>query len=157
MGKAAIGAALLLILTGPALAEPIRADQIKVSDGDTIRAHGERYRLVGYDTPETWSRRRVVTPEERALGKRARDRFKVLLKSGPLDLTEVPCACTKHTTIDKRGRCRTNDRLCAVLTVNGRNIGDDLIEKGLAETYVCAPTECPPLPNWPKIIEERVR
>jgi endonuclease YncB( thermonuclease family) len=92
--------ALVLTHIGGALAEPIQPSEIKVTDGDTIRARGERYRLVGYDTPETWSLRRWVPAAERNLAKKARKRFKQLLKSGSLDLTEVPCACTKTTTID---------------------------------------------------------
>jgi endonuclease YncB( thermonuclease family) len=129
-------------------AEPIEPSEIKVSDGDTVRAHGERYRLVGFDTPETWSRRRAVPPHERALGKQARKRLKQLIAAGGVDLEEVPCACTKHTRLDDQGRCRTNGRLCAVLSVNGENVGRTLIAEGLAREFICSATECPKQLPW---------
>jgi micrococcal nuclease len=46
----------ILTLTCGALAEPISVTNATVVDGDTIDAHGQRYRMIGYDTPE------VVTP-----------------------------------------------------------------------------------------------
>jgi endonuclease YncB( thermonuclease family) len=44
---------LLLLSTVSAVAEPIRADQIKAKDGDTVWIGGEEVRLLGFDTPET--------------------------------------------------------------------------------------------------------
>ena len=41
-----------MMVLGTARAEPISPAEISVSDGDTIRAHGKTYRLVGFDTPE---------------------------------------------------------------------------------------------------------
>src|ERR1700730_13154936 len=79
-----------------AAAEPINVDEIVVKDGDTIALHGITYRMVGYDTPEAYTRRRSVGPNERALAEIATLRFKELLKSGHLDLTEVPCSCHKR-------------------------------------------------------------
>lgn len=140
--------AIVLIVPTVAWAEPISISEIKVRDGDTIQARGERYRLVGFDTPETWSRRRVVSPEERALGKQARTKLKALLQTGSLDLTDVPCARTKHARPDAQGRWRTNNRLCARLTLDGRDIGDILIEEGLARKFVCTETKCPKQSPW---------
>lgn len=144
--------AALGLLCGASLvsAEPIEPSAIKVSDGDTIRANGERYRLVGFDTPETWSWRRVVPSHERALGKQARQRLKQLIADGGLDLSEVPCACTKQARKhrDKEGRCRTHGRLCALLTVRGENVGVTLIKEGLAREFNCTATECPDQLPW---------
>ena len=61
-------------MTSPALAtvvayaEPIQPGQIRVIDGDTIRAALATYRLVGFDAPETY---RAKCPSERELGNRA--------------------------------------------------------------------------------------
>lgn len=58
--------ALLLALLTAAHASPITPGEITVIDGDTIKANGETYRLVGFDTPETGSRARCEA--ERSLG-----------------------------------------------------------------------------------------
>lgn len=47
-------AAMLLAL--PASAEPIAPGAVEVMVGDTVRAHGVVYRLIGLDAPETKSR-----------------------------------------------------------------------------------------------------
>jgi len=56
----------ILTLTCGALADPISVTEISVVDGDTIDAHGQRYRMIGYDTPE------VVTPAARWVPTRER-------------------------------------------------------------------------------------
>lgn len=141
----------LVIAATPCSGEPIAAAEVKVTDGDTVKARGERYRLIGFDTPETWSFRRFIWPSERALGKRARDRLKELLTTGLVDLTEKPCECTKDTRYDAQGRCRTNGRLCAVLTVDGRDVGPILISEGLAREFICSDNKCPQQQEWPRL------
>lgn len=141
-----------LMLTGGAFAQPISPNEITVIDGDTIDAHGQRYRLVGYDTPEVVTPRRKVGPSERALAATARERFIALLGSGPLDLNEVPCSCPAKALRD--GTCN-HGRKCAILNVSGKNIGDTLIADKLAMPFVCSATRCPRLPDWPRIIEQR--
>jgi endonuclease YncB( thermonuclease family) len=140
---------ILLILLIPAFVhgEPINPDDIRVIDGDTIDARGFRWRMIGYDTPEIRSQwRRVVTPQVRALGKRATVRFRELLYSGPLDLTELPCSCPPRDV----GTLKCNHgRKCGLLTLKIENIGDQLIIEGLAKPFVCGPTRCPPMPKWP--------
>jgi hypothetical protein len=39
-----------LLLNLPTSAEPIAPGAVEVVDGDTIDAHGLKYRLVGFDT-----------------------------------------------------------------------------------------------------------
>lgn len=131
-------------------AEPISVDAIAVVDGDTIDVGPHRYRMVGYDTPEINTRRRKVTADERAVATVAKERFAELLRSGPLDLTEVACSCPASTI--GTDRCN-NGRKCGLLLLNGKNIGKTLIAEELAVPYVCGKTTCPRMPDWPRIIE----
>jgi endonuclease YncB( thermonuclease family) len=119
----------ILPLTCGALAEPISVTEISVVDGDTVAAHGQRYRMIGYDTPEVVTPRRRVGPDERAVATIAKERFVELLGSGPLDLTEVRCSCSTKKLRD--GTCN-HHRKCAILSLNGKNIGDTLIAEELA-------------------------
>lgn len=149
-----IALATLLIATNTtAHAAPIISAEIEVIDGDTIKARGSSYRVVGYDTPEVASRgRRVVEPDERAVANIATERFQELINSGTLDLNEVPCVCPAGTHGTKA--CN-NGRKCAVLLLNGKNIGDTLIAEELAVPFVCGPTRCPRMPDWRRIIESQ--
>jgi endonuclease YncB( thermonuclease family) len=144
--------AFLISMMCGAKGEPITSGQIVVIDGDTIDLEGVRYRMVGYDTPEIKTERRAVGPKERALANKATARFTELLDAGRLELNEVRCSCTEKQIEEKR--CNYN-RLCAVLHLNGDNIGKTLIAEGLAKPFVCAPTKCPRLPNWPKITGDK--
>ncbi|WP_108816888.1 thermonuclease family protein [Loktanella sp. Alg231-35] len=54
----------------------IESGSIYVVDGDTIDIEGKRFRLVGYDTPETY---RAGCAAERALGNRAMARLRELI------------------------------------------------------------------------------
>jgi endonuclease YncB( thermonuclease family) len=144
----------ILPLTCGALAEPISVTEISVVDGDTVAAHGQRYRMIGYDTPEVVTPRRRVGPDERAVATIAKERFVELLGSGPLDLTEVRCSCSTKKLRD--GTCN-HHRKCAILSLNGKNIGDTLIAEELAVPYVCAATRCPLMPDWPRILERQMK
>jgi endonuclease YncB( thermonuclease family) len=149
------GIALFLVaMTYSAMAEPIAVSEIAVVDGDTIDAHGQRYRMIGYDTPEVATPRRRVGLGERAVATIAKERFVELLHSGPLDLTEMPCSCSAKKLRD--GTCN-HGRKCAILSLNGKNIGDTLIAEELAVPYVCSATRCPRMPNWPRILEGQVK
>jgi endonuclease YncB( thermonuclease family) len=91
-----------------------------VVDGDTIKApYGVTYRLMGYDTPET---RFARCDAERELGLAAKDRLEELLARGEVRVLE-------SGKLDKYGRT------LAELTVNGRDVGDILIDEGLARPY----------------------
>jgi endonuclease YncB( thermonuclease family) len=79
---------LLLMLSIPAIAEPIDPDDIRVIDGDTIRLHHQRpdIRLVGFNAPET---RRAACAKEAELGVRATRRLRDLVREGNLDFKYV--------------------------------------------------------------------
>jgi micrococcal nuclease len=83
-------ALFILPLTCGALAEPISVTEISVVDGDTVAAHGQRYRMIGYDTPEVVTPRRRVGPDERAVATIAKERFVELLGSGSKALCHTP-------------------------------------------------------------------
>jgi endonuclease YncB( thermonuclease family) len=147
-------ALIFLTLTYSARADPISVNEIAVVDGDTIDAHGQRYRMVGYDTPEVSTPRRKVGPDERAVAIIAKERFVELLNTGPLDLTEVPCSCSAAKI--REGACN-HGRKCAILSLNGKNIGETLIVEELAMPFVCSATRCPRMPNWPLILENQMK
>jgi endonuclease YncB( thermonuclease family) len=141
---------IALFATAMVRAEPISVDEIVVKDGDTIHARGAEFRMIGYDTPETWTRRRKVGPDERALAMIAKERFGELLKSGSLDLTEVRCSCSAK---QRRENTCNHQRKCGVLTLNGTNIGDILIAEELAVPFRCTKSKCQKMPDWPTIIK----
>lgn len=115
-----------------------------VVEGDTLRVHGVTYRLVGFDTPETGRNARCAY--ERDLGNRATVRLQELLRdASSVDLGEVRCACRPGT----HGTRQCNfGRSCATLRVDGRDVGHTLIGEGLARSYVCGSTGCPPRRQW---------
>jgi endonuclease YncB( thermonuclease family) len=120
--------------------EPV---QIQVVDGDTVRANGHVYRLVGYDAPE--SGREARCESERTLAARATSRLRQIVAAGELRLERVPCACPPGT----EGTYRCNyGRLCAVLTSSGGDVGSLLIAEGLARRYVCSEARCPQRQGW---------
>ena len=69
-------------------AKDIAPADIRVLTKDTIVAHGETYRLVGFDTPETMQ---AQCPSERKLGYRATFRLRRIVAGGALDLEPVNC------------------------------------------------------------------
>lgn len=89
-------------------------------DGDTIDHGDDRYRLVGFDTPETY---RPQCDAERALGLKAKARLTELIeKAGQIKLIIEP-------DLD------VHDRFLAVGRVAGQNVGTILISEGLARPY----------------------
>jgi endonuclease YncB( thermonuclease family) len=79
--------AVVGMATTPALGSPIEPGAIEVVDGDTIRAGGRTFRLVGFDTPEMGSRSRCE--HERALAAAASRRLRQLVAGAGLDLERV--------------------------------------------------------------------
>jgi endonuclease YncB( thermonuclease family) len=117
-------ACAITFLASIATAAPIAPGQIEVLDGDTIRAAGETFRLVGFDAPETY---RAKCPSERELGNRATFRLRQLVAVGGLDLDRVACAC--RTGTEGTPRCNYG-RSCGVLTARGKDVGAILIAEG---------------------------
>ncbi len=91
-----------------------------VVDGDTIWLGGEKIRVADIDAPETHPAR---CAEEQALGDRATRRLQQLLNTGAVSLVAI------DRDRDKYGR-----KLRIVL-VDGRSVGDRLVDEGLARWY----------------------
>ena len=113
---------LILALLWPAVAtaEVIASSSIYVVDGDTVRARGDKFRLVGFDTPETYKPR---CEYELALGRAATNRLRQLMASvRNVDLVILP------------GRDKYNRGL-ARLYVGRNDVADILVSEGLARRY----------------------
>lgn len=100
--------------------QSIVSSDIRVIDGDTIDVGGERYRLVGFDTPETY---RSKCDSEKQRGDRATARLRALIASA----TEITLDVQQNR--DKYGRG------LGMLAINGEDVGDILVREGLARRY----------------------
>lgn len=124
----------------------LRASDIRVIDGDTldIVRQSANVRLVGFNAPEVSSPK---CSNELAMGRRATDRLRSLIGSASsIELTRVRCACAPGT--EGTSRCNFG-RQCGVLKLDGRDVGKILISEGLAASYICGRTSCPPRTgNW---------
>jgi endonuclease YncB( thermonuclease family) len=135
--------ALFVLFIVDARGAPIEPGAIEVVDGDTIRAGGEVYRLVGFNTPEAGSGARCE--RERTLAAEATRRLRTMIARGGVELHRVPCACRPGT---EGTRACNYGRLCGVLTVGGRDVAPIMIADGLAEEYICSETRCPRRRDW---------
>lgn len=90
------------------------AFNLKVIDGDTIILNGERIRIVNISAPE-------LKGEDADAGAMTASRLEELLKSGRI-------------TVDRRGEDRYQ-RTLAAIAVNELDVGETLIEEGLAGTF----------------------
>lgn len=110
---------------------------ITVVDGDTLRFHGERVRLQGFDAPES---SHPKCEREARLANRATIRLRSLVADKSATLT-----------LDQGTTCGYGRR-CGTLMVNGENVGTILIREGLASPMVCdgppGRHKCPPPANW---------
>jgi micrococcal nuclease len=86
-----------------------------VHDGDSFVINRERIRIADIDAPELEGQ----CPAERRLAIRARNRLRELLVG---------------FEIHRDGQDRYG-RTLAVVTVNGRSVGDQLVREGLARTW----------------------
>lgn len=92
-----------------------------VVDGDTVWLDGVNLRLQSFDTPEPY--RQICGGErEVALAKRASGRLLDLLNSNP-------------TAVETFGLHNTGERTLATIRVGARDVGDILIEEGLARRW----------------------
>lgn len=98
----------------------VSSPNIHVIDGDTIAIGEARYRLMGFDTPET---RFAKCDAERDLGNQATRRLEVLINS------ETDVILHVEPELDRY------DRHLARLEVGGQDVGPVLISEGLARPY----------------------
>ena len=94
-------------------------DAITVVDADTVNIGADRYRLVGFDSPEIYH---VGCRRERDIGLIAASRLIEIMRSGNVVVQRLP------------GRDKWRRGL-ARITVDGRDIGDTLIAEGHARPY----------------------
>ena len=118
------------LLAGTAVAKDIAPGDVRIVNGDTIVVHGETYRLVGFETPET---AQAKCASERKLGYRAAFRLRRIVAGGGLDLEPVKCS---------------EGSACAVLRTHGQNVADLMIGQGLARTLACTAVGCSPHKSW---------
>lgn len=113
-----------------------------VTDGDTIRLDdGTRVRLNGFNAPES---RDPQCEREAILGNRAKERLEELSATGSTRVYQVQCACRPGT--EGTEKCNYG-RSCGVLQINGRDVGQILINEGLAVPFECGKTSCPKTPR----------
>jgi micrococcal nuclease len=91
-----------------------------VVDGDTIKSpYGVTYRILGYDTPETF---RAKCDAERELGFAAKARLEELIEKEEVKVLE-------SGKLDRYGRS------LARVTVNGEDLAVVMVREGLARPY----------------------
>jgi endonuclease YncB( thermonuclease family) len=91
-----------------------------VVDGDTLWLQGVKIRVADIDAPETHD---FGCPSEKALGDQATERLHDLLESGPITLAPI------DRDTDRYGR------KLRIVMINGRSVGDTLVNEGLARWY----------------------
>jgi micrococcal nuclease len=130
--------------------DPLNPADVRVIDGDTIAVRGKIIYLVGFQAPE---RRGAQCKAERELGAKAARRVRDLILAGGLDYSPVACSCPPS----RLGRWFCNlGRSCGTLKANGRDVGDTLVEEGLAVPFSCDETGCPKTPKpWCKSISHQ--
>lgn len=96
------------------------ASEVFVVDGDTLDHGEDRYRLVGFDTPETF---RAQCDAEKTQGLKAKVRLTEIIRTvGQVELVIEP-------ERDRYGR------FLAVARAGDRDVGPVLISEGLARPY----------------------
>ncbi len=93
----------------------LAASLITVIDGDTVRQDGERLRIENIDTPETY---RPECLAERMLGELATARLEEIVADG--------------VEVQFTGRTGGYGRPLVLLTHEGQDVGEMLVEEGLA-------------------------
>jgi micrococcal nuclease len=88
-------------------------------DGDTVKLDGRSYRLLGYDTPETYF---AKCERERQRGEAATARLRAIIATG-------------STRLEPNGKGCKWGRECARLFVNGEDVRSVMIREGHARPY----------------------
>ena len=107
--------ALIWIIT------PLRREDLRVVDGDTVAIGAARIRLLGFDAPESW---RPRCDRERALGAAAKLRLIFALR------------IARSGKIMATGARDVYGRELAHLLVDGRDVADAMIAEGYARAYL---------------------
>lgn len=94
--------------------------QVRVVDGDTVRIGREAIRFLGINAPEI---SKPACDREAELGRMAAERVAELVRSA------------RQVVLDRKGRDRYR-RTLATVKVDGRDIGQILMEEGLARKWV---------------------
>ena len=97
------------------------ADLIVWWTGTRSRLQGEKIRIADIDAPETHPPR---CPSEQQLGKRATLRLQQLLDAGAVSLEPID-----------RDHGSASGRKLRIVLVNGKSVGDTLVNEGLARWY----------------------
>jgi len=118
--------ALILCL----IASPVMAD-IRVVDGDTVHIDGEKIRIMGLNTPETWRPKCIA---EEMLGKQATAYGKVLAE--------------QIGRIERHGMDRYGRTLARVYLEGGGSWAEAMISRGLAVPFECPNGRCPIMTRW---------
>jgi micrococcal nuclease len=120
----------IALLATTVAAKDIKPADIRVLNGDTVVAHGETYRLSGFETPDP---ARAQCPGARRLGYRATFHLRKIVSGGDLDLAPVACR---------------EDHPCAVLRAHGRDVAEMMIADGFGRSHACAAASCGPQKAW---------
>ena len=120
IGLGAMGFWYANFLSRPVPEAVVAAYEIEVIDGDTIRIGTDRYRLKGFDTPETF---RAECYEEEEMGDQATDLLQRLIA------TEDGLGLSVDARPDKFGR------KLADAFVGDQLLSEIMIEAGLAVPY----------------------
>ena len=114
---------ILLVLLSACVPGPspvLDPADVRVVDGDTVEVREQPYRVIGFDTPETWEPR---CAHELSLGIAATEATEALVSGGRrLELDVLPRR-------DRYGRG------LARLTADGQDVADLMIAAGHARPY----------------------
>jgi endonuclease YncB( thermonuclease family) len=113
--KLAIAFAMLM-----ATAAAAQTGAIEVVDGDTVKINGVSWRLQGYDTPETYY---AKCQAERQAGELATRELQALIRNA------------KAVRIVPSGGVDRYRRRLGRLLIDGRNVADIMVGRGLARRY----------------------
>jgi endonuclease YncB( thermonuclease family) len=120
----ALGLLAALVLSAPAAAAfPIALQGPRVVDGDTLALGEARYRIASIDAPETGGR--AECESERRLGAAATDYVR----------RAVAQARTVRAYRDGSRLRDRHGRYLVRITVDGRDLGRELVARGLAQPW----------------------